>query len=963
MAIAGLLVSARAWSAAAAAPVEVQFNEQFLHYPGNQQADLSRYERGNPALPGTYTVDTNVNELWQGRLTVRLAQVGADSANVQLCVNRDLLDRLGVDLTQLSEAAQASLVGSGSCASIDKLIPQANAVFDNGEQQLNVSVPQAMLRHHARGWVDPKFWDNGVTAATLQYNANTYRSHTNGSGYDSNTYVGLNAGLNVGAWRLRHSGSLTYGQSSGQAGSYHYQRNQTTLQRSLPSFKTQLLLGEGYTDGEVFDSVGYRGMRLASDDRMYPQSQRGYAPTMRGIANTNARVQVRQNGMVIYETTVAPGAFVIDDLYPTGYNGDLELVITEADGTVRSSKLPYAPAVKALRVGAMRYSVTLGHYRDPQIQNTPWLIETTLRRGVTNTITGYGGVTAAQGYQATQGGAALNTRYGAVGLDLTLARAQLPMHPAMSGKSVRLSYSRLLSSDTNITLATYRYSSASYLSLRDAMLLRNPVRNLWYDTGSLPDQWSIPRPGTPQLHGVNPLPYGRMRGQFQITLNQTLRAGAGSLYLSGSTQDYWDRRGRTTQFNAGYNNSWRDVTYGIALARQYDSTLGRWDNQAMLNVSVPLGSVHRRNPLRSTTQVQYGQRGGSNFNETLTGSAGVDNNFSYSTTVGRNTGNNASTTASTNFTYQAPLTTLTASAARGNGYNQFGAGMSGGIVAYRGGIAFTPSMGDTVAIVEAKGASGARVTSGSGLRVDRFGHAVVANLMPFQQNEIEIDPKGLPMNIQLQTTTQRAVPTDGAVVPVKFEVHGGGRAALVEAMLPDGQLLPFGAEVLDAEGQAVGVVAQAGRVMLRNLTADQGTYTIRWGDQPDQRCGLAVDLPSPKPGDKGWVRTAGTCRIEGPLVQTKSAPDMPSTEGEDSQNAPPEAQQTSPVRQTPAPMGANSPSASIQRVNARFDAIGALPMVTRDDVTHRPLRRTNLPTADAMAMPLAHRPQQGVRLW
>jgi outer membrane usher protein len=278
-------------------------------------------------------------------------------------------------------------------------------------------------------------------------------------------------------------------------------------------------------------------------------------------------------------------------------------------------------------------------------------------------------------------------------------------------------------------------------------------------------------------------------------------------------------------------------------------------------------------------------------------------------------------TAGANLTYQAPLATLTAGASRGSDYDQVNAGISGGFVIYRGGIAFTPTMGDTLAIVEAKGAAGARVIAGAGLRVDRFGHAVVANLMPFQQNEIEIDPKGLPTSTELRTTTQRTVPSDGAVVPVQFDVQAGGRAALVEAMLADGQLLPFGAQVLDAQGQAVGVVAQAGRVMLRNLTADQDTYTIRWGDQPEQSCALAVNLPSSAPTDSGWQRMTGVCRNDGPLVQSKL--DFPSDQGV---QGPPQ-QQPAPA-EAPA-MGASSPSASTSPHHALSDAIGPLPMNAR----------------------------------
>ncbi|XLM21608.1 fimbria/pilus outer membrane usher protein, partial [Chromobacterium piscinae] len=64
-------------------------------------------------------------------------------------------------------------------------------------------------------------------------------------------------------------------------------------------------------------------------------SLQGYAPVVRGVAETNAKVSVRQNGNVIYENVVPPGEFSIDDLYNTGFSGDLEVTVTEADGRVR----------------------------------------------------------------------------------------------------------------------------------------------------------------------------------------------------------------------------------------------------------------------------------------------------------------------------------------------------------------------------------------------------------------------------------------------------------------------------------------------------------------------------------------------------------------------------------------------------------------------------------------------------
>ena len=133
---------------------------------------------------------------------------------------------------------------------------------------------------------------------------------------------------------------------------------------------------------------------------MYPESQRGFAPTVRGTARSNARVQIRQNGNLIYETTVAAGAFQIDDLYPTGYGGDLVVSVTEADGSVHSFTVPFAAAPIMLRPGVLRYTAAVGQYRSPGVAITPTLAQFTVQRGLTNLITGYGGLTATDGYVA-----------------------------------------------------------------------------------------------------------------------------------------------------------------------------------------------------------------------------------------------------------------------------------------------------------------------------------------------------------------------------------------------------------------------------------------------------------------------------------------------------------------------------------------------------------------------------------
>ncbi|MFY2642136.1 fimbria/pilus outer membrane usher protein [Achromobacter insuavis] len=846
------LASAQAFGAAEGEPMqmaEVEFNPQFLVNRG-APVDLARYNRGNVAAPGTYRADLSVNGMQLGSVQVTLKPVGARHGNALPCFDRELLERAGVDLNAVDARAGGAIPAAApgretpqACAPVDAWVPGATAAFDTGEQRLDVTVPQAAMKRQPRGYIDPRYWTDGVPAGLLQYNANYFRSDQQGHAV-SQGYLGLSGGLNAGPWRLRHSGNLT----TGSAADSRYRSVQTNVQRAIRSMGSQLVMGDAYTDGALFDSFGFRGVQLSTDDRMLPQSQRGYAPRVTGIARSNAVVRVRQNGSVIYETNVAPGAFVIDDLYPMGYGGELIVEVTEADGSVHQASVPYAAAVNALRPGVTRYGLVAGAYRDPLMRGgRPYVMQATLQHGFTNMLTGYGGVIASRDYAAGMAGVALNLEWGAVGLDATQSRAELGAQGKRSGHSVRLSYSKLIApTDTNITVAAYRYSSRGYLDLRDAMSLRHGDRDARRDS-------------VDSLSGGNPTG-GFLRGRLQLTVNQQLPSGWGSFYLSGSSQDYWNRPGRDTQFQAGYSTSIGRVSAGLSLARQYDASSQRWDNVAMLNIGIPIGSGARQ--LYASTNVQNNFRGRTDVQQSVTGATGEDGALTYGVNASRSLGGAAaSSVAGGSAAYASPYATMAANASGGRGFSQYGATVSGGVVAYGGGVVFTPALGDTAVVVEARHAAGARVASGSGLRIDPWGRAVVSNLTPFASNEIEVDPKGLPLSVALKSTIQHVAPTAGAVVPVTFETEGGGQAVLVRARLPGGDPVPFGARVVDTAGDDVGTVAQAGRLLLRNAAAGASTYRVVWAQGEGGQCRLAVTLPAtpPAPAARMWTAVDSRC--------------------------------------------------------------------------------------------------------
>lgn len=859
------------------------FDRSLLSGSGNNTTDLSRFEHGNPVLPGTYNTDVFLNNAWAGRRDVRFVATSAKASAVP-CMDTALLNQLGLHPQKLSAELIAQLKDPTACVSIGNLIPDASMRFDMSTLRLDTSVPQAYLGQMPRGSISPEYWDAGVPAALLNYNFNSYHSTSQGVS-QTTSYLGLNAGFNFGAWHFRQNSSVNWqSATTGAPARHEWQNIDAYVQRDLPSLHAQLTIGDSYTDGQVFDSFGLRGVQLATDDRMLPQSLQGYAPVVRGVANTNALVTIRQNGVQIYQATVAPGPFSISDLYPTGYGGNLDVTVTEADGRVRTFSVPYASVAQLLRPGTTRFSISAGQLRDASIMRQPNVVQATMQRGFNNLLTGYAGIEASQGYAAILLGSAINTRYGAFAADVTQARTDIPGSITQSGQSLRLSYSKILpQTNTSLTVAAYRYSTSGYLSLTDAVLARDyarrgldaftdyvaPATNL---IDGIPVQTVLTPAQQAALAGqtyspvLNPAGLQRQRNRFDLTLNQRLGDRGGSIYANVSASDYWNRTGTDTQLQLGYNNSFHRIGYGISATRMRDP-LGRNDNQYNLTINVPLGnSAHAPN---FNLNLAHSATGGTQEQATLNGSAGDDNEFNYGATAAHDS-NGSGSSGTLNGGYRSPYAVLNVGVGSGSGYSQASLGLSGAVVAHPGGITFGQPVGDTIGIVYVPGAQGARLNSSAGARIDHFGFALIPYLMPYNLNTVQIDPKGLPLDVQLDATSAQVAPHAGAVVLLKFKTKSG-RTILVRARLQNGNALAFGAEVLDERGVVLGVVGQAGQILVRGVE-QSGQLTAHWHDDQGaaQSCSFHYQLEPQKKGmqAKAYQSIDATCVRSDSAAQT-----------------------------------------------------------------------------------------------
>lgn len=808
--------------------------------------DLDRFNQRDNALPtGDYVLDVYLNnQLIRRQASIALVKPKGDKTDVQPCLSPELIALSAIRTTQN--------VTPNICLPIDALGPKINWEVDLSSLRLNMVVPQAGLLHSPRGFIPVSEWDAGETALFLRHNTNFYHTENTDSHlrYDY-LWSNINAGFNLGLWQVRHQGNLRYADDNQTGRHYKYNAVATSVQRPLPQLDSIIAFGDNYTNSSLFGNLSFNGVKLSTDQRMWPQGKRGYAPEVRGVATTTARVVVRQQGKVIYETTVAPGAFVINDLYNTRGQGDLTVDVVEANGQVSRFTVPYSAVPDSIRPGNWNYELAMGYVRQYySVENK--FIEGVLQRGMSNVLTANMGSRLADNYQAFLAGGVLATSVGAFGLNTVFSSAHVENNEKQQGWRVEASYSKTFTTGTNLVLAAYRYSTSGYRDLQDVLGVRRQEKN-----------------GT--LYYSDTL---NQRNNFSATVSQPM-GDWGMLSFTGSTSDYYNNASRITQLQLGYSNSWRDISFNISAARQRSTYSNRYfnsvndrdfdnenqrkytENTVSLGISIPFDFGSSRSQINFDMNRSRDSR---TATVGMSGTTGEKSSTSWALYSGieHNNDSGDSSTWGGNIEHRTSVGAFRAYASRGDSYQQYGLGMSGTLVAHRGGITAGPYTSDTFALVEAPGARGAKIRNGQGATVDRFGYAILPSLTPYRYNTISLDSQNMADDVELQGGSKRLVPYAGAISRVTFKTTHG-KATLINTTLPDSSQPPMGADVTDSNGEAVGIMGQGGQIYAR-LAAQSGVLFVKWGKTAAQQCQVWYQLPTTR--DAPLYQLTLPCRQE-----------------------------------------------------------------------------------------------------
>lgn len=789
------LLVALGFSTACQAEGDEQFNTSFLQGAGSS-VDLQSLLASSNVLPGNYRVDLYGNETLVGRRDIDFRR-NPGNGRIEACLTLDMVQQLGVDIAKLQASGKLEGSDPDACLDLPTLIPGASMRYDVPRLRLLVSVPQIAMERGRRGYVDPALWDAGVSAAFINYQLSSNRNSTEGQNTLSNN-LGLRNGINLGGWRLRNESNF----NSSTDRPSTFKSNRTYVQHDVTALKGQFSAGDIFSDADLFDSVRYRGVKLGSDDGMRADSERGYAPIIRGIAQTSATVEIRQNNYILYTANVPPGPFEISDIYPSGSNGDLEITVIEADGSRRVTVQAFSSLPIMVREGQLKYSLSAGQYNsNSDGQQSPQFVSSTLAYGISSNLSGIVGVQASQDFQAMSVGVGRNTPIGAVSLDMTHS-ASRTFGQAVTGNSLRALYAKTFTgTDTSFTLAAYRYSTEGYRTLTEHV---------------------------EELSSDGQRRTGNSKTRTDLTVNQSLGRNQqlGSVYVNASDQRYWSRGG-SQSLSAGYSNYWGQVSYNIGATYTKDvGNAGPSNNDTLVNLSLsfPLGSTPRapRAFVSSSTQ--------KNNDTTQVGVNGylTENSDTYYSLQGGNSSTGGST-GSANLSTRTSVADISASYSQGRGYNSQSLNVAGSVVGHGGGINLGQTVGETFALAQVEGVSGVKIGSFSGAKTGSNGYAVVPNAQPYRVNWISLDTRDLGADIEIDNATQQVVPRRGAVVLARYVSKTGRRVqfALFDAQQ---QPIPFGASLEDTAGKQMAISDPNGKA-LALVEQDTGTLVIKWGEE------------------------------------------------------------------------------------------------------------------------------------
>lgn len=757
------------------AAASVNFDEDMLKSRGISGSVADYFKHQARFTAGTRRVVLYINDQRKGTVHATFDSNGA------LCFDDKFLDSAG--LRREKEV--------NDCARFLQQYPNTMIELHPGKEEVRLIVPTDALLPAS---VATNSYVTGGTAALLNYDALSVSNHFQGQSRQFQS-LQTEAGLNVGDWILRSRQS--YFKSDRQS---RFEHLYAYGQKTFTDIGSTLQAGQINIVNSIFPGYRLNGAQITPEAAL----QRASLSTktlVEGIANSPARIEVRQNGALIYSTMVPQGPYALTDIPLLNTSSDLEVTVSETGGSSSTYTVPAAELISGTLGGTPGYSLAIGQY-DPYGSSEldkPMLATGSGTWSLNDKTNATAGIMASQHYHA--GGWAIDrilTPTTFASARQLVSRAQ---REGVSGTQLSVSLSSQLTPSVSASFGASQQTSG-FRDLGDSVDKR--AHHRWFDS--------------------------RYKSQYSGTLgwsNQSL----GGLYGSYSQSSTFDGR-KIQRMTGTWSKTFKGATFSLNVQHSGGDT-GRFGagNSVLFSISAPLGGRSFRTYVDHTSERT---RTGASVSEQVNDYVAYNISADYDD---RQRDANVSGNVSILPRY---LQTNLGYAKNGSSSTMYSGQIRGGIAIHKEGATLSPyAITDTFGIAKVGDVTGVRISTPQGpVWTDAAGRAVVPQLTPYQTSRLEISTKSLPRNIDLVNGYQAIDAGRGTVQYVDFGIIST-RRALLTAKQPNGEYLPKGAAIMNGKGEFITTVLDKGKIFLPNADTSEPLHVeMSQGDQ----CKLAFEL-------------------------------------------------------------------------------------------------------------------------
>lgn len=780
-----------AHKAASAETNGIQFDLPSLQARGIDPKLADLFSQAPRFLAGETTVSLTVNGSSRGKMPVRFDNEG------NLCADRSFLKQAGLQLPP-------SYDDNSACFDLKIVWPQMELNLDPGESQVNLVVPPEAVAPIDN---DNGNWHHGGLAGILNYDAQYLDSSGISTGVN---YMQLysEVGFNAGDWIVRSQQNF-----SRFNGEDSVQHQRAYAQRTFLESKKVLQAGQISLSNSMFGTGQVLGFQLFPESAL--QGTQGGPGIVEGIADSQSVIEVRQSGVLVYNTTVPAGPYRLQGFPLLNTRSDLSVKQTDASGETRQFIVPASALLLSGNAMSPGLSFGVGRLEQQGASDSPLL--GTLSSGwvLTPYSTLNAGMLGSSSYHA-----------GALGVDSQVAvstilasqiRVARDARHGENGISALTTLSHKLTERVNVS-ANISEQSSGFRELSDTLSDNSQytAERSRRQTG-ISMGWSVERVGNLSLSWARSETFG----------------GDAIDYLRGG----WSR-----QFGRAY--------VGISLEHDTGSRHTGGDNRLYATLSIPLGdgqhisSYFNNSHNISRTGARYSNRGSQDRGWSLSAERDLRNNRASGTGT---------------FDLVTPVSQLSGNISRdSNNYTSWSARATGAMVVHREGATLSPyQVSDTFGVARVGKEGNVRLDTPSGPTwTDGRGYAVLPSINGFKRSTIQVDTRSLARNVDISNAWQETEAARGSISYVNFDVIRT-RRVLVDVKDFQGTPLPHGASVFDSAGKFITVVGDKGSIFIPDVS-NSGQFDVQTSGRT--LCSFHLVLPEQAASGELFEMADAVCR-------------------------------------------------------------------------------------------------------